>query len=202
MINISQSNVDKALESLSGIKNGMGKALSRALNHTMKKAKTQIKRKTASNYFISQSEVDKTLKIRKATWTNLNSTITSKSKILGLDKFKVSVKNGVVRAAVSKIEGYKNRPGGFVSNVKSFSGGSWRKENNKNIFTPNFSSKKGAMIFKRVGSSKYPIKRLHGASVPGMIGNKDVIDSIESFVYKESKKRLDHEVGRILGGFR
>lgn len=202
MINISQNNIDKALESLSGIKNGMGKALSRALNHTMKKAKTQIKRKTSSNYFINQSEVDKTLKIRKATWTNLNSTITSKSKILGLNKFKVSVKNGVVKAAISRVIGYKERKNTFAANVKDFNGGSWQTVNGKNKFFPSFSHKSGVRVFKRKGRKRLPVETQSGASVPGMIGSKNVIESIEKFIYEESGKRLDHEVGRILGGFR
>ncbi|MGL5756750.1 MULTISPECIES: phage tail protein, partial [Bacteria] len=120
MVEISQSNLKEAAELLSGIKNGMGKATARAINHTTAKAKTQMKRKVGKDYYIKQGDVDKTLKVKKASWTNPFATVTSKSRVLGLDKFKVTVKGGVVRAAISKLEGYKDRKGGFIANVKNF----------------------------------------------------------------------------------
>ncbi|MGL4787031.1 MAG: phage tail protein [Cetobacterium sp.] len=202
MVEISQSNLKEAAELLYGIKNGMGKATARAINHTTAKAKTQMKRKVGKDYYIKQGDVDKTLKVKKASWTNPFATITSKSRVLGLDKFKVTVKGGVVRAAISKLEGYKDRKGGFIANVKNFSGGSWRREKGRNIFTPNFSHKSGARVFKRIGKKRLPVKSLYGASVPGMIGSKNVIADLNKFVIVETNKRLSHEVGRLLGGFR
>lgn len=202
MVEISQSNFKKAAELLSGIKNGMPKATARAINHTTAKAKTQMKRKVGKDYYIKQGDVDKTLKVKKASWANPFATITSKSRVLGLDKFKVTVKSGVVRAAISKLEGYKDRKGGFIANVKNFSGGSWRREGKKSIFTPNFSHKSGARVFKRISKKRLPVKSLYGASVPGMISSKNVIADLNKFVIVETNKRLNHEVGRLLGGFR
>lgn len=202
MVEISQGNLKEATELLSGIKNGMEKVTARAINHTIAKAKTQMKKTVGKDYYIKQSDVDKTLKIKKASWTNPFATITSKSRVLGLDKFKVTVRNGTVRAAISKLEGYKERKGGFIANVKNFSGGSWRKEKGRSIFTPNFSHKGGARVFKRVGKKRLPVKSLYGASVPGMISSKNIIVNLNKFVIIETNKRLSHEVGRLLGGFR
>lgn len=202
MVEISQSNLKDAAELLSGIKNGMEKATSRAINHTTAKAKTQMKRTVGKDYYIKQGDVDKTLNVKKATWTNPFASIISKSRVLGLDKFKVSVKNGTVRAAISKIEGYKERKGSFVANVKDFNGGSWKRKQGMNIFTPNFSHKNGVRVFKRIGKNRLPIRQLHGASVPGMIASENVMTNLFKFVIVETNKRLGYEVGRLLGGFR
>lgn len=202
MIEISQNNLKLAAELLSGIKNGMPKATARAINHTTAKTKTQMKRTVGKDYYIKQGDVDKTLKVKKASWTNPFATITSKSRVLGLDKFKITVKGGVVRAAVSKIEGYKERKGAFISNVRDFKGGSWEKKGGKNKFIPNYSDTKSIRILKRKSSLRLPLKTLHGASVPGMIGNENIIIALNNFVVKETNKRLSYEVGRLLGGFK
>ena len=122
MIEISRSDLSEAAEYLAGIKNGMEKATSRAINHTTLKAKTQMKRYVSKGYYTKQGDVEKTLDIKKATWNNPFSAIISKSPVLPLNKFKVSVGTEGVRAAVSKIEGYKLRKGAFISNVKEFDG--------------------------------------------------------------------------------
>ncbi|SKA01666.1 Prophage minor tail protein Z (GPZ) [Cetobacterium ceti] len=202
MVEISERNLKEAKELLSGIKNGMEKATSRAINHTTSKAKTKIKRLVSKGYYIKQSDIDKTLKVKKASWHNPFSTITSRSGVLTLDKFRVTVKNGTVKAAISKVVGYKERKNTFAVNVKDFNGGSWREVNGKKRFLPSFSHKSGVRVFKRKGKKRLPIEAQSGASVPGMIASENVLEVLSDFVIKETEVRLEHEVGRILGGYR
>lgn len=198
MIEVSDENLKEAAKKLSGIKNGMEKALTRALNHSIAKSKTQIKRSVTKGYYIKSGEVQKTLAIKKASWTNPFATITSKSPVLGLGKFKVTQRAGVLRAAVSKVEGYKERKGAFTGSTRDFKGG----ETKNKKFIPNFSNVKSIRVFKRKGSSRLPIVAQHGASVPGIIGNENVIMALNNFALKETNARISHEVGRILGGYR
>ena len=189
MIEISRSDLSEAAEYLAGIKNGMGKAASRAINHTTLKAKTQMKRYVSKGYYTKQGDVEKTLDLKKATWNNPFSAIISKSPVLPLNKFKVSVGTEGVRAAVSKIEGYKLRKGAFISNVKEFDGAG-------------YSENKSIRIFRRKTRKRLPLQLQYGASIPGMIGNDNVIAALNKFIGREIKIRLSHEVNYLLGRYK
>lgn len=195
MIQISDKNLKEAAKLLSGVENGVEKALSRALNHSISKAKTSVKRKATADYYIKSADIEKTLKVRKAHISNLEATITSKGPILALNKFKVKNSAGGVQAAVSKLQGYRVRKHAFVRRVANFTG----HDGNKATFSQtDFSSR----VFKRKNSGRMPIVEQSGASVPGMLGSKTVMGYAEELIVTETEKRLLHEVGRILGGFK
>lgn len=199
MLEIDSKALDEAKRLLSGVEKGMEKALSRALNHSVSKAKTQIKKKATTDYYIKSGDVEKTLKVRKANISDLEAKITSRGPVLALNKFKVSNNGNVVKAAVSKLQGYKVRQGAFVRKVANFTG----NVKGADKPTPTFSKTEFSnRVFKRKNQSRTPIVEQSGASVPGMLGSKTVMGFAEKFIVEEAEKRLLHEVARILGGAR
>lgn len=193
MLQIDEKNLQEAKKMLSGIENGMEKALSRALNHSVSKAKTTVRKKATDNYYIKAGDIEKTLKIKKASISDLEAKLTSKGPVLALNKFKVSVRGGAVKAAVSKLQGYKIREGAFTRRVADFTG----SKNGKATYSDTSFQNR---VFKRKNQSRMPIVEQSGASVPGMLGSKTVMEFAQEIIVKETEKRLFHEVGRLLGG--
>lgn len=198
MIEISQNNLKEAAEYLAGIKDGMEKATSIAINRATIKTKTQMKKYVLKSYYIKQGDVGKTLSTKKATKNNPFSTITSKSPVLPLSKFKISVAKEGVNAAVSKKRGDKVRKGAFIGNVREFFGGYWGKRNGKSKFIPDYSAEKSIRVFKRKKRTRLPLKALYGASIPGMIGNETIIRALYNFAEKETSKNLSTAVWNLL----
>ncbi|MGL4566922.1 MAG: hypothetical protein ACRCU6_00170 [Fusobacteriaceae bacterium] len=194
MVHIDKNNnIQEAKKMLSGIENGMGKALSRAFNHSISKAKTAVKKKVTENYYIKSGDVEKTIKLKKASISDIEAKLTSKGPVLALNKFKVSTKGGVIKAAVSKLQGYKIREGAFTRRVANFTG----SKNGKVTYSETSFKNR---VFKRKNQNRMPIVEQSGASIPGMLGNKAIVESTHEMIIKETEKRLFHEVGRMLGG--
>jgi hypothetical protein len=53
-------------------------------------------------------------------------------------------------------------------------------------------------LFERKSSNKFPIKELYGPDVPHMIGYDSVIKEIEAKTNETLKKRLKHELDRVI----
>ena len=91
----------------------------RAMNRTARNIATTTKREVASRYFVKQKQVADTLKISKASKSNLEVAVVSKGEKLELEKFKVSPREPVkiisreertpkvYKAAVKKAGGLK-----------------------------------------------------------------------------------------------
>lgn len=190
MIEISQNNLKEAAEYLAGIKDGMEKATSIAINRATIKTKTQMKKYVLKSYYIKQGDVGKTLSTKKATKNNPFSTITSKSPVLPLSKFKISAVKEGVKAAVSKKRGGKVRKGAFIANVREFLG----QQYGETVY----SEEKSLRIFKRKTEKKVPLFLFYGASIPGMIGNETIIRALYNFAEKETSKNLSTAVWNLL----
>lgn len=80
-------NLDKAQRLLSGIKNGVERATSSAINRSIITIKKDLKKDVTSNYAITSTEVEKTLSVKKANFKSPIGFIRSKSPRLSLYKF-------------------------------------------------------------------------------------------------------------------
>lgn len=160
--------------------------LIRAVNRAANAAKVQIAKEVNSKYQISSAKVRSTLDIKKANRGNLVAEVKSEGKNIGLYKFKVSPKtkvrrgkSKVYRASVKKEGGYKElsgKPKPFVAEMKNSHMG----------------------VFVRKGRSRLSIKELYGPSVPQMIKNEEIMDSIEKRTSEVLNKRIDHEISYLL----
>ncbi|WP_047394354.1 phage tail protein [Cetobacterium sp. ZOR0034] len=188
MVEVSGNNLMEAAKMLGGIKNGMERVAARAINHTTAKAKNHIKKQVTKGYHIKNQDVEKTLDIKKATWNNPFASITSRSPVLPLGKFKIAASGTELKVAVSKLEGYTVRKKAFISSVKDFG--------------KNPSGMKSIRIFKRKGKARLPIQLQYGASVPGMIGNQNITKELDEFISKNLEVRLSREVEYMLGRYK
>lgn len=154
--------------------------LSNALNRAVTNVNSNVKKEIRKEYVIKAADVQKTLKISKATRSNLKGEVKSTGSPIGLDKFKVSprtvnprrktpIKVGVKKGSVKKLLG------AFVADVN------------------------GAKVFKREGKARLPINKLFGPSVPQMLSNEDVRAVIEREGQQTFLTRSEHEINRILG---
>ena len=57
-------------------------------------------------------------------------------------------------------------------------------------------------IYERLGAARYPIRELYGPATPQMMyANENVMDAIEEKMAETYKKRIDHEILRVLNGW-
>ena len=56
-------------------------------------------------------------------------------------------------------------------------------------------------IFERVGRPRFPVQQLFGPSTAHMMRNEQVIDQMDETIRETYKKRMEHEIMRVLNGW-
>lgn len=180
-------NLDKAQRLLSGIKNGVERATSSAINRSITTIKKDLKKDVTTNYAITSTEVEKTLSVKRANFKTPIGYIRAKSPRLSLYKFfKTKKADGTLLVRVKKREKRKEvigktnlygRP--FLAIMKNGHRG----------------------IFQRKGKSREStIQDLKTVSIPQMLGTETVQEYVENKAPKILEKNLDREIDRILKG--
>src|SRR5690554_1402652 len=153
----------------------------RALNRAASSSKTAASKEVRQEYHVKAKDVNKTIKIYRASRKKLGALVISKDSKLPLDRFKFSPRTrpkrppkGGIKVAVKK-DGLKNLMHAFLVDAPG-----------------------GAMIFERVGKPRLPIKRIMGPSVPQMLGTERVRTKFFEKARETYDKRLDHEIRRLL----
>ena len=197
MITIDDKELEKAQKLLVGIENGVKRAITSAINHSLGKAKTKLKKKITQEYYIKSSDVEKTLSIKKANYSTLAGTISSRSKRTSLTKLKLKKSGTSILSGVRKSNGIKLLRGKDELFGKPFTA------KMKNGHTGVFQRKTKQRIGVGMGSSseqENPIQELYTLSIPQMAGEKGVQKYIEEEAEKMVNERFEHEVERILKG--
>lgn len=197
MIKIDDKELEKAQKLLGGIENGVKRAITSAINHSLGKAKTKLKKKITQEYYIKSSDVEKTLSIKKANYSTLAGTISSRSKRTSLTKLKIKKSGTSILSGVRKSNGIKLLRGKDELFGKPFTA------KMKNGHTGVFQRKTKQRIGVGMGSSseqENPIQELYTLSIPQMAGEKGVQKYIEEEAEKMVNERFEHEVERILKG--
>lgn len=182
MIKLTEPQLDKLKELTDLIPKQVPVVTARAINRSADAAKTQAARSVRTVYVIKHRDVLSTMKIRRATPSNLTSDIRSRGSVMELMKFKVrpgkpdpqrkrritvSVKKGSTKKIV----------GSFVAGMGS---------GHINVFT-------------RVSKKRLPIRGHYGPSVPQMLGSDSVVEKVETRAMEILDTRLTHELSRLLG---
>ena len=160
-----------------------GAVIARALNRAATAAKTAAVKEVRQGYYVKAKDVNKTIKIYRASRSKLGAVVVSKDSKLPLDKFRFSPRTrpkrppkGGIKVAVKKT-GLKTLPHAFLVNHDT-----------------------GTQIWQRVGKDRLPIRRLMGPAVPQMLG----ADRVQKAFYERGREmyeqRLDHEIKRLLEG--
>lgn len=197
MITIDDKELEKAQKLLGGIENGVKRAITSVINHSLGKAKTKLKKKITQEYYIKSSDVEKTLSIKKANYSTLAGTISSRSKRTSLTKLKIKKSGTSILSGVKKSNGIKllqgkdnlfGRP--FTAKMKNGHIGVFQRKTKQRIRVGMVSS----------SEQENPIQELYTLSIPQMAGEKGVQKYIEEEAEKMVNERFEHEVERILKG--
>lgn len=153
--------------------------IANSLNRSISNMNSNIQKEVRKDYHVKAGDIKKSLNSVRASPNKLVAQVTSKGKLMGLDKFKVTPKTvnpkrkSQLKIAVKK-DGVKQIMGAFVASIH------------------------GTKIFKREGKKRLPIERLMGPSIPQMIGNEEKVEVIEQQSWITYNKNLNHYVNHLL----
>ncbi len=168
----------KARAMLANIKGGVPKALSGAINDTLKSAKTELSKRIRDKVNIKKKDIDRHITIVKARPNKLDGKLhLSESARLGLKYF---------GASQSKKKGvsYKIEKGGTRKKITD-------------AFGPKI-PRLGGQVFRRVGKKRLPITKLEGPS-PGGVAVKAGLDKAQQKSSQaEFNKKLDQRIRFLL----
>ena len=184
MIRISVEGENAVREALRGSPKKVNLVLSRAVNRTVTNVKSNISKQVRAGYVIKASDVKNSLHITKATTSKPYAIVRSAGKKIDLTKFRISPKE----------PNTKNPPrGGYKSQVK-------RTEGLKAVDRGFLAYTNGSLcFFQRISSSRMPVKRLMGPSIPEMINHPKIINYVEEQAGNMLESRLAHELERVMG---
>jgi hypothetical protein len=161
----------------------------RALNRAVDTARTEIVQQAKENYWVTATDVRKTIKITKASKSTLRAVVDSKATRRELINFKVSPKNPrpknppKLKVAVKKEGGLKDFLNAFV--IRGRSSGKLH-------------------VVTRTSDKRYPIHMRYGPSVPEMIGKNLSRNAFKMLLERKVKetydRRLIHEIRRTIEG--
>lgn len=179
--------LDRLIIELKGFEKEMGEAVYHTLNRTIDQVITQTGRIVPKSYAIKNKEVKQSFArgIKRPTKNNLKASITSKGHTLSLAHFPHSPKTRLkkrykVKATIKREGGRKTintQPLPFIASTGAKS-----------------SDKVQHNIFKRIGTSRLPIKLIRTLSIPQMITNEKVASQIQRAAQERYEDRLEHEV--------
>ena len=197
MITIDDKELEKAQKLLGGIENGVKRAITSAINHSLGKAKTKLKKKITQEYYIKSSDVEKTLSIKKANYSTLAGTISSRSKRTSLTKLKIKKSGTSILSGVKKSNGIKLLQGKDNLFGRPFT--AKMKNGHIGVFQRKIKQRIGVGM-RSSSEQENPIQELYTLSIPQMAGEKGVQKYIEEEAEKMVNERFEHEVERILKG--
>ncbi|WP_160688327.1 phage tail protein [Clostridium sp. C2-6-12] len=177
-IKIDDRELKKTVAKLGGFPKEIPKATSAALNRTISFVTKTVKKEVTKEYSIKSGEVGATFKIRKASSSSLSASINSKGRVLTLSHFPANLKAAWTKGSSVKVKvkksGYKqinSSPSAFVASV----GGSLQ-------------------IVRRKTSKRYPVEVLKTLSIPQMVSNIKINETVKKEAAEQLQKRVEHEV--------
>jgi Prophage minor tail protein Z (GPZ) len=149
-------------------------ALSRAINHTGDKARTQVTRALAKQTGLKYAKVRETLRTIPAAIGRLVYRIVSRGGYTSLKEF------------------------GARPTQKGVSAAPWGR---RRVFPHTFIvTSLGGHVFERTSSKRFPIRKLWGPAVPAELVKDQTKAAFEGVVAAELPARLDYEIGALLKG--
>lgn len=187
---IKVANVDEIEKRLGNFKSKAPLVLSRAINRSIQNVKKNMGKETSQRYYISSSDVKKTVRVVKATKGSLKAAAISSGEGIALSKFKVSPNTPV------RYRGASRSPKVYRAGVKK-SGGVKPLDGNPKSFVAVMKSGHTGVFTRKTGDS-LPIRQLFGPSVPQIVKNEDIMSKINTEASETLQKRIDAEINNIL----
>jgi len=143
------------------------KIATRVLNKLGSQTKTAVSREVRNTYNIKRDRLDSGFYMRRATWENLAVLLRYRGKTPGLQHFDARRTSRGITVKVRKSGGRRVVQGAFMP-------------------------KRIIGIYKREGMERFPIKRLYGPDVPGMV-NTVGIEAAQQVLDEKAERILSHE---------
>lgn len=183
LIDLTPPQFEMLQEKLKNIPEKIPIVTARAINRAIESARTQASRSTRETYAIKHKDIISTIKLKRAHQADLEANFSSVGSSIELMKFKVRANKPLPTRGKYAIVSVKKGSKQMIN--KTFVSKIYKETEN---------------VYSRVGNKRFPVRAHYGPSVPQMIGYQKVITRVEEKAMEELDKRLDHEIGRVLGG--
>lgn len=196
MIEISEETIERISNILAGVPKGAERALSNSMNRGITKIKTGAFKEIKQVYAVQSADLSKSTTVRtKNTSTgDIAGYVNFSGVKIPLYKFNATPKHGkgTVKAGLKR-GSMTNFENAFVATMASGHVGIFERTGEQGI-----KSRKD-----KYGENKHTekVREIMGLSAPQMIGNEEVITSLEKEAQEVINKRLEHEVDRLLNGY-
>lgn len=181
---IEDKKLDRAQKLLSGIPDGIYRAVGSALKRASQHALTIGMKIVSEEYAIGQNQL-------KSNTRNINTIIKDgkgsfevtfgyRGNVIPLIRFDTQVgKDGNVSARVLRSNSRKSIDHAFIANVNSHRG-----------------------VYERESGSRLPIRELYGPSaVQAFYAREETVDKMDEEIRKTNDSRIEHEISRVLNGW-
>lgn len=159
------------------------KVINRALNRTGDMARTKVVRTLALQTGLPQKTIRKAVKVKRSSWDDLTYTLSAAGGDVALKYFKPrETRKGVTAFVRGKRELYEST---FMK------GGSFARGR--------VPLNMGGHVFLRVGSRTDLEVQKSGVVIPAEMVDGATAEAFDSTVQFQLPRRLDHELGRLLG---
>ena len=175
-ITVDSKAIERAYIMLDKIPMEAEKAISASLNRAILATRTALTKGIRQTYTIKAADAKANMSMKKSTAGTLTASLLVKGSPIPLTDFSVSVRKGDISARVKK--------GGGGSLPHSF-----------------FVMTRGLGIYHRSSTSRLPIQKEFGPSMPQMVGEPGVIAQAETRAQEVFESRLEHEIYARLEGF-
>ena len=191
MIEVSEQQIDRVYRLLHGFYKGRGAtvALRNAINRGMITAKSESAKEISKVYHIKQKDFKEHTNIKtfKANQSVIEAGFIYAGNVIPLIKFQVSPSKPVggrrrhyTKVSVMRGNGKRELIHAYIANLGKY----------------------GTGIFERLTSKRETSQQLYGPSAAHMMGNINVYDHISEKAQETFDERLEHEIERILSGYR
>lgn len=176
---IESKDVKKVQKRLGVLKHKAPDVISRALNRAATNLKSNVVKKTREEYNIKAKTIRSTIRIERATRTSLSAKVISEGNKEPITSYLVLPRNSTAKKSKALVRV------------------AVKKGDAKTLLSAFVVSKYGG-VYERENKERFPIKQIYGPSVPQILGNEET----EAYVMKEAwnmyKRRVDHEINRLL----
>lgn len=181
MIRIDEDQLERARTALGAIDNGFTRAVAASLNRAAMGFSTDTVRGTTSRYYVKASDVRKSFIVRRASVRDFEATIFSRGRRRPMAEYKVTPRT----------------PGGTRRQLL----GAVKKDGMKSLGRAFLMERRGQFT-PYIRNARGDLEPFISPSIPQIVKNRETVAEAEAGASERFRKRLDHEILRLLGVFR
>jgi hypothetical protein len=174
-----QPHAERAQRALHRIKNGVPRAMAPAINRSLEKGRTTVKREIRKVYLIKAKDIP--LRLVRASYARLAGEIRIQQGMLPLGKFEV------------KPRGVQRRKKNTILHVRVKRSGGGPLPHAFNVFAGGYLGP-----YQRTGKERLPIRKLMTIGAPIMASQPEVGPNVNRDMGDTLAKRVDHEIKRVM----